>query len=97
MPPVLVRECHTPGRGAGREVGAGRNKGPDPAQRSSGCSKGPWVNSTVSVMLLVRGGRERNPEVHVSVLKGKSVMDRLGVTLPMAAGHRVPAVPVLTT
>ena len=64
--------------GGGVGVGARRNKGLDPAQRSSGCSKGPWVNSTVSVMLLVRGGREENPGAHVSVLKRKSVLNRSG-------------------
>ena len=65
--------------GGGVGVGARRNKGRDRAQRSSGCSKGPWVNSTVSVMLLlVRGGREGNPEAHVSALEEKSMLNRSG-------------------
>ena len=55
------------------------------------------MKSTVSVMLLVRGGREGSPEARISVLKGKSVRDRLGVTVPMAAGRRVLAVHGLTT
>ena len=77
MPSVLAKNCHTPGRG-GFGVGARRNKGRDPAQRTSGCSKSPWVNSMVSIMLLVRGGRDGNPDAPVSVLKKKSVMNRLG-------------------
>ena len=58
--------------------GARRNKGRDPAQRSSGCSKGASVNSTVSVMLLVRGGREGNPGAPVLVLKRKLVLNCSG-------------------
>ena len=78
MPSALAKDCHTPGRG-GFGVGARRNKGRDRAQRSSGCSKGPWVNSTVSVMLLlVRGGKEGNPEAHVSVQKKKLMLNRSG-------------------
>ena len=78
MPSALAKDCHTSGKGGGVGVGARRNKGRDPAQRSSGCSKGPWVNSTVSVMLLVRGGREGNSEAHFSVLKKKSILNRSG-------------------
>ena len=78
MPSALAKDCHTPGRG-GFGVGARRNKGRDPAQTSSGCSKGPWLNSTVSVMLLlVRGGREGNRAGHVSVLKKKLMLNRSG-------------------
>ena len=52
-----------PRRGGGRG-GARQNKGRDPTQRLSGCSNGPWLNSTVSVMLLVRGSREGNSGAH---------------------------------
>ena len=95
MPSALAKDCHIPVRGGG--VGARRNKGRDPAQRSSGCSKGPWVNSTVLVMVLVRGGREGNPEAHVFGLTIKSILDGLGVTVPMALNRGVLAVPGLTT
>ena len=59
MPSALANDCHTSDRGGG--VVAGRKKGRVPAQRLSGCSNGQWVNSTVSVMLLVRSGKKRQP------------------------------------
>ena len=40
------------------------------------------MNSTVSVMLLVRGGKEGNPEAHVSALKKKSMLNRSGLRSP---------------
>ena len=71
-------------RQVGGWVGARRNEGRDPAQRLSGCIKGMWITSTVSFSCMVRGGGKGNPEAHISVMKNKSMLDRLGVTIFMA-------------
>ena len=47
-----------PRQGGGVGFGARRNEGRDAAQRSSGCSNGPWVTSVVSLVLLGATGKE---------------------------------------